>query len=85
VGAATRAKARIAERHGQWPWPFPAGEMTAAQVQVAAAALANEKRRPAGSIEYQPGKPMRPGTLPARKQVRVPRATMEELSKKVTP
>jgi hypothetical protein len=56
--------------------------MTAAQVQVVAAALANEKR-PAGKIEYQPGKPMRPGALPMRKQVRVPRGTMEELSKKV--
>jgi hypothetical protein len=58
--------------------------MTAAQVQVAAAALASEKRRH-GAIEYQPGKPMKPGTLPMRKQVRVPRSTMEELSKKVVP
>ena len=56
--------------------------MTAAQVQVVATALASEKRS-GGKIDYQPGKPMKPGSLPMRKQPRVPRGTMEELSKKV--
>ncbi len=58
--------------------------MTAAQVQVAATALASEKR-PGGKIDYQPGKPMKPGAIPMRKQPRIPRHTMEELSKKVDP
>ena len=83
MGEATRAKARLAERYGQWPWPFPAATMTAAQLQVAAAATKDEKaRQPA--LAGKDGKPSSPSRQQLRRQPRVPKSVLAELDKKVT-
>lgn len=57
-----------------WPWPVPATEMNAAQVQVAATALASETK-PAGAGKQPPGK-SRPKSQP-----RIPRAVLEQIAK----
>lgn len=71
-------------QYNQWPWPFAAGDMTAAQVKMAQAALTSESRVASGT-EFEPGKPAKPGVVSTGKvQPRVPRSVQLELSKKVS-
>lgn len=70
MGDATRAKIRLAERFGSWPFAGGPAQATAAQVILLAEALRQEEPEPTE------------GKAQLQQQPKVSRAVMEELARK---